>query len=238
MEKKIVIEQLKKYLVTEFKTDDKDSKKKFLSIVEGLTEDDISFGPLPTFFYGYLQCNSTGVGESSFGNTETRRTVARDYRTDELLFIDGHEDTCRKGLQLFLLKSGQTVVYYKKSEAETIAKRQGFEIHRQYFSDLNITLRDHRLNRYQLHYTKEPFTLPIRAIFGKTKQDEKFVLGYVYTKNETEHIVFEIQEPPKAEKSKLSTGCLLGLLGLVFPPLWIGLLFYELVKAQKKRMIG
>ncbi len=219
MEKTTVLQHLKRHVETELIPRSKNDKqqKKLVSKLKSLTEADLSFGPLPKYSYGYLECNSTGVGRSTFGNTETQRTVSRDYVTDEVLFIDGHEETCKKGLELLLLKQGEQVNYFKKSEMKKVANRYGLLIHGQYFRDLNFSVHDHRVNRYVFHQTKQDFSAPIRAIFMRNeKDDKKITLGYVYEKDETEHVLIDIDH-----KELDGTGLknLLIPLGILFPPL-------------------
>lgn len=229
MEKSTALSHVKKHVKEQLKPKAETDKRinKILPVLEGLKEEDLSFGPLPKYFCGYLECNSTGVGRSTFGNTETQRTVARDYVTDECLFIDGHEGTCKKGLELLLLKEGQQVNYYKKSEMKKVANKYGVLIHSQYFRDLNFSVSDHRVNRYTFHQTKEEFSAPIRAIFMKDKEeDKKIKLGYVYEKDGQEYVLVEIDHNQIGIKKRLNG--LLILLGIMFPPLGFLLLLYHI----------
>ena len=219
MEKTTVLQYLKRHVETELKASPQKDKreKRLLSQLGSLSERDISFGPLPKYVYGYLECNSTGVGRSTFGNTETQRTVSRDYVTDEILFIDGHEATCKKGLELLLLKQGERINYFKKSEMKKAANHYGVLIHGQYFRDLNFSVYDHRVNRYVFRQTKQEFSAPIRAVFMKNeKEDKKILLGYVYEKDRTESVLIDIDYKELNGKGLKN---LLIPLGILFPPL-------------------
>lgn len=232
MEKSTVLLHLQEYLKNEFQSAANQNKRLqgLLPKLKSMKAEDISFGPLPTFFCAYLQCNSTGVGESSYQTTDTRTTVARDYQTDEFLFADGDEGTCQKGLELIMLKPGENIQYQRKSDIEKIAKKYGWQVHGQYFRSLNISMRDHRLNSCEIKYTKQPFKLPIRAIFGRINEDQKAVLGYVYEKDGDEYILIEINAP-ESENKATAKNLFFILLCIVFPPL-------ILVYFIKKRWVG
>ncbi len=196
-------------------------RRNYLNMLEAVTEDDISFGDCPNYFHAYLKCNSTGVGTSSFEGSKTQRTVSMDYNTDEYLFIDGHESTAVKGLEIFYLKPDEVVNYYSKKDMKKIANSYGIKLHHQQFSDLNITLNNHRVNRYTANITKGPFSYPIRPIFVSVFDVEQPILvGYVYEKEEEEYIIIELEESRLKGKNK--SGCSPWmLLGIIFPPILI-----------------
>ena len=236
MEKSEILKHLKNYI--ESKTASKNQKAidPLVSKLTSITEEAISIGNAPKYFFAYLECNSTGVGTSTFKGTETQRTVARDYIVNEHLFIDGDIETGKKGLSMFYLKPGQTINYCSKDNIEKLAKEEGFKIHLQYFRDLNFTLEDHRLNRHKVHITKEPFSFPIRPIIATVSTDgDKLTIGFVYEKDGKEHIIIE----PIEEKPKPKFGCAPWMfLGFIFPPILIVAVIVLLAKYKKEQMIG
>ncbi|MBQ8311562.1 MAG: hypothetical protein IJX80_11180 [Clostridia bacterium] len=240
MEKKEILYYLCDFIESKQKNETDKKTERLLSVLKSVTEEAISFGDAPSYFFAYIECNSTGVGTSSFQGTETQRTVARDYVTDEYLFIDGHVNAGAKGLSLFFLNPNQTINYYKKSDIVKVAKEFGFRIHLQYFQDLNFTLSDHRLNRHTVKITKGPFTYPIRPIFATvSEQGEKITIGYIYEKDGQEYIIIEPEDYGEVRKKAHKSGCAPWMLfGLVFPPIFLVALLVWMIKAKKERMVG
>ena len=113
MEKTEVLSYVQRFIEAKQKGEVNKETARLISALKFVTAEGISFGNAPSWFCAYLECNSTGVGKSSFQGTETQRTVARDYVTDEYVFIDGHIGAGAKGLSLFCLKPGETVNYQK-----------------------------------------------------------------------------------------------------------------------------
>ena len=212
-----------------------------MDCLKGIKAEDIAIGEEPEYFYAYMECNSTGVGESSFGGTTTQRTVALDYKTDEFLFIDGHVSAGQKGLEIFLLKPGETINFYKKDDIVKVAKTHGFNLHMQYFRDLNFRLTDHRLNRYTVKVTHGPTTYPIRPILAKyNDKGNMCTIGYLYEKDGMEYIIIE---PADIDSDKdaffKKTGCAPWMfLGFLFPPIFLVAIFVMLVKYYKERFLG
>lgn len=239
MEKKIILQYLRDYIRSET---DKNGGKQTSSLKEldAVTEQRLFFGEQPQYFFARIECNSTGVGTSRFKGTETRRTVARDYVTDEHLYIDGHLGTGVKGLELFFLKPGQTINYYKKSDIEKVAKQTGYQLHAQSFRDLNFMITDHRLNRHAIKLTQKPFTYPIRPIMAVvSERGKKRTIGYIYEKDGSEHIIIAPENSEDGENAKKKKGCAPWMfLGFLFPPIFIVAIFVWLVKVQKERMAG
>ena len=235
--KKEIIRCIKKHIAEKSEQPLDKKSKKALAVLGAIEEEDISFGNAPQYYFAQIECNSTGVGTSSFQGTETQRTVAMDYVTDETLFIDGHEGAGRKGLELFYLKPNQTIRYYKKSDTVKAAKEYGFRLHLQKFRDLNFTLNDHRLNRYTVHITRKPFSFPIRPIHATVISKDKAVIGYIYEKDSEEYILIDPEDLLRTGE-KDSGYALWILLGFFFPPILLVLGFLWLVKIQKERMIG
>ncbi len=204
-----------------------------------ISPEDIYFGDAPQYFVAYINCNSTGVGESTYGNTKSQRTVARDYVTDEYLFIDGHLGAGKKGLELFYLKQGEIINFYSKDDIVKTAKEYGFNLHLQYFRDLNYSLTDHRLNRYNVNVTKGPFTYPVRPIFATTSKSKQVLIGYTYQANGTEYIIIEPERSKKVSELKEKTGCAPWMFfGFVFPPILLAAAFVLIGKYYKRRWRG
>lgn len=240
MEKSQILNHLGKFIESRQKNEVDKKTARLLQVLKTVTEDSISFGDAPKYFFAYIECNSTGVGTSRFQGTETQRTVARDYITDEHLFIDGHVGAGVKGLELFYLKPNQTINYRLKSDIIKVAKEYGFQLHMQHFRDLNFTLSDHRLNRHTVKVTKGPFAYPIRPIFATISQKgEKIAIGYIYEKDGKEYIIIEPEDPAEIKKAANKSGCAPWMfLGFVFPPIFLVAIFVWLVKAQKERWVG
>ncbi len=239
MNNKEIITHLQKHIETKAETNTK--TRKLLNYLKDITEEDIIIGEDVKYYNAYIECNSTGVGESSFEGAKTQRTVSLDYTTKEHLFVDGHIGAGAKGLSLFVLKPGETTQYYSKNDIVKIAKRRGFELHSQKFRDLNFRLTDHRLNRYNVHITKGPKSCPIRPILARyNDKGDMCTIGYLYEKAGLEYIIIEPAEMVSEEKDFFKKiGCAPWmLLGLVFPPLFVVAIFVILVKYYKERFVG
>lgn len=212
------------------------------SALKSIREENVFLGDAPKYFFARIECNSTGVGESRFEGTKTQRTVARDYVTDERLFIDGHIEAGAKGLSLFYLQPGQTINYFSKDDIVKVAKEYGYQLHLQHFRDLNFLLTDHRLNRHTIKITQGPFSYPIRPIFAViNEKGEKITIGYIYEKDGEEYIIIEPEDPQKYEKDqkKRKIGCAIFILIGLFCPLALPiLLLVWYVKYKKERMRG
>lgn len=222
MSKLNVLNYLNECIEKELENEDiSKQRRQFLYALKNVTVDDITFGDTPSYFCAYLTCNSTGVGTSSFGSSTTQRTVSMDYTTDELLFIDGHEGTAVKGLEIFYLNPGEVINYHKKSDMKKVANSYGVKLHSQQFHDLNISLNDHRVNRYKANITKSPFSYPIRPIFvAMFEVEQPILVGYIYELEGQEYIIIELKEEQMREKSSSIFSPWM-LLGLIFPPILI-----------------
>lgn len=242
MEKKEILMHLRSFIESKKGTATETDKKaiRTLTALEEVTEEDITVGDEPKYFNAYIECNSTGVGESSFGGTQTRRTVALDYTTDTHLFVDGHMGAAQKGLSLFVLKPGQTTAYYSKEDIVKVAKTHGYNLHAQKFRDLNFIITDHRLNRYDIKVTKGPTSYPIRPIIATVNdKGDTCTIGYLYEKDGAEYIIIEPDDISAAKASSNSFGCAPWMfLGFVFPPIFFVALIVMFAKFQKERMIG
>ncbi len=240
MDKTKIMQQLGEFIQSKQSGEIDRNTAQLLAVLRTVTEDDIFAGDKPTFFFASITCNSTGVGRSMFKGTESQRTVAKDYVTDEYLFVDGHTKTAEKGASLFLLKPGQTINYYKKEDIVKVAKEFGFQLHLRDFRDLNYTLYDHRLNRHTVNVTKGPFTYPIRPVFASTDATpDKFAIGYIYEKEGLEYVIIEPEDPKDAARAKNKSGCAPWMfLGIFCPPILIVAAFVMLINAKKERMRG
>ena len=239
MNNKEIITHLQKHLETNAQTNTK--TKNLTSRLKDITEEDIILGDDVKYYNAYIECNSTGVGESSFGGTKTKRTVSLDYTTREHLFVDGHIGAGEKGLSLFVLNPRESSQYYSTNDIVKIAKRRGFELHSQKFRDLNFRLTDHRLNRYNIHITNGPITYPIKPILARyNDKGDICTIGYLYEKDGLEHIIIEPSEMVSDEKNffkKIGFAPWM-LFGIVFPPLLIVAIFVILVKYYRNRFLG
>lgn len=227
MNKEEILSQLRTYLATEG-AELKNISKDMYYELQRVDSEDIRLGQTPTYFYANMECNSTGVATSSFKGSETQRTVALDYVTDAYLFVEGHEGAAKYGLSIFLLKKGEKISFYKKTDAEKLAKQYGHLLHFQKFSDLNLSMCSHRLNRYRLNIIEGPLSCPIRPILAINSKGKEMTVGYVYELNGTEHIIIA---PEQKEKKK--TGCAPWMfLGFIFPPIFIVALFVMVMKGK------
>jgi len=235
MEKSTILKNLRSFI--ESKERDKLDKRtaRFYDSLNGVDESRITIGKEPKYFTACLECNSTGVGVSSFEGTETQRTVSLDYITNEILFIDGHTKAAENGICIFYLKPNQKIdlEYYKKSDIEKAAKNYGYQLHKQNFNDLNFFMREHRLNRYKVHIKKGPFSYPIRPVFATLDGDKTVTVGYVYEKDGKEYVLIEPQLPKsKAELLGCATTALFGILLL---PVALCFSLFKGISGRKKQ---
>ncbi len=224
MEYSEIFEKLQIYIASKESTGETLTKKerKKLDVLKSITVEMLSLGNKPQYFFARMECNSTAVGSSYYDGTETRRTVAQDYVTPEYLFIDGHEGTCKKGLELFYLKANQTINYYKKDDIKKVANRYGYLMHAQNFRDLNFTVSSHRINRYKVHLTRDPFSFPIQPIYVQMPDaEDKSVIGYLYEFNGSENVIIEPEKITTSKKSIVNGTFFKILLFICCPPIGI-----------------
>lgn len=238
MEKREILKHLRDFIEAKKGTDVDKGLLRTLEALENVKEEDILIGEEPKLFNAYMECNSTGVGESRFEGTKTQRTVALDYVTDEYLFADGHMGAAQKALSLFVLKPEETTTFRSKEDIAKAAKEYGFILHSQKFRDLNFLMVSHRLNRYTTKITKGPKSYPVRPIFAKLDdKKDPFTIGYVYVKDGAEYIIIEPEEASGFGKLANSFGCAPWMfLGLIFPPILVvaaAVIIYKYIKANK-----
>ena len=236
MEKTEILRHLRSFIQSKENGELDKKTAQAIEVWKSIKEEDVVIGNFPKYFWAYISCNSTGVGTSSFGGTETRRTIARDYVTDEYLFVDGDMAAAQKGFSLLLLKDGENINFYSIQDTVKLAKQQGYRLHAQEFHDLNFAMSDHRLNRHKVNVTKGPFSIPIRPIYAIVSDEgQQITVGYVYEKDGMEYIIVEPEDPAQKKKKRFALWL---LLGFIFPPIWLVALFFWLVKSTKERWIG
>ena len=160
--------------------------------------------------FGTVHGNSTAVGTKADGYSDITRTVSMDFHSDTYLFVDKSNNTTasfvRKAQSLLKKYKDYDVKY--KVEAEEIANKVGKAFCRESLNDLNFTLSEYRLNRYEL-VEKNDFTLPIREIkantfFENTKRT--VTIGYWWIDNNGDErvlIYFDNDSVPMSGKNKL-----------------------------------
>ncbi len=236
MNKLEILKHLKLKISNKLEGEDKvsKSKKKLYNELLNASENDISFRDCPTYFFAYMQCNSTGVGTSSFEGSTTQRTVALDYSTDQYLFFDGHQGAAQQGLEIFFLKQGETIQFYNKKQMEELATNYGYRLHLQQFRDLNFFLKSHRLNRYTAKITQGPFSYPIRPVFVAVISNEKPVfIGYLFEKDGHEYIIIDLDNTWESNEKK--SGCSPWMfLGFLFPPVLVVAIIVMLYRILKE----
>jgi len=213
-----VISRLQRYF-TEDNWLDKAKKKNpnFASTIENLSAEKIHFGKQPTFVRGYVSGNSTASGESTYGDTTTRRTISMDFTTDEKLFIsysNKADDTTCQAAADYVLKGFTNRDIYHQSDARSIAEKHGKNVCNRSLLDLNFFMKDYRLNRYDLHLTTNPFTVPIWPIYADITDEngkayQKWI-GYWYTKNNEDFIHLNIGVPMTGKNKMILFGAIAG----------------------------
>ena len=83
-----VIKELKSFFNSEEWKKLRSKNPKYIDWIENLTDKDIFFGDSPKFIKGKVWGNSTGVGESTYGNTTTQRTISMDHISLNKCFVD------------------------------------------------------------------------------------------------------------------------------------------------------
>ena len=224
-----VINRLKRYLNEEdWLVRARKKNPHFASEIENLSEKQISFGDQPTLTRGYIKGNATGSGENTYGDTTTRRTVSIDFTTDEKLFAQiGNKasmETCRAATEYVLTGFNASDVL-ETLDARKVADERGKYLCRQSLSDLNFSMNDYRLNRYNIVTTSDPFRVPIWPIMAtieseKGKEREIF-LGYFYTSNKKNYIHLNIAIPLTGKQKWTIFGVISGIVLVLIAILYI-----------------
>ena len=214
-----VISRLKRYLTEkEWLAKARSKNADFANAIESLTADKISFGKQPTLIRGYVSGNSTASGEKTYGDTTTKRTTSIDFTTDEMLFVSDHNAadmaTCRAAAT-YVLDNFSASDVHGKSEARSIAERRGKELCRQALYDLDFSMQECRLNRYNIHTTTDAFTVPIWPIYATIKDskgnDKSIGIRYYYTYKNENYIHLSIDVPMTGKQKLIVFGVVAGL---------------------------
>jgi len=212
--KERVISELKAYLNSEKWQGLRNKNSKFTNWIEQLSEKDVVFGANPKFITAQVWGNSTAVGESSYGDTTTQRTIAMDHLSSNKCFVDISNKADKKTLKRGFANFGFTSEkFYYQTQASEIAKKDGKYKTESNLRSLNFTQKSHRLNSYDLRYTSDVISCSLWPIYAK--QDEKDVfLGFWEEHNGKAEIDFEIT-PPMTPLKKLITFGVIGAVVLI-----------------------
>ena len=213
-----VIVRLQRYLKEKAWLEKATKKNPFFAHeIESLTADQISFGYQPTFVRGYITGNSTGSGESTYGDTKTKRTTSIEFNTGEKLFIADNNkaltETCRAAAS-YVMDGFSPSDVISKRDARSVAEKYGKERCREALSDLNFPMSEYRLNRYAVHTTSDAFRVPIWPIYASiqtVKGDKKDIfIGYYYTSQNDKYIHLDIDVPLTGAQKWIIFGAIAG----------------------------
>ncbi|MBO5906591.1 MAG: hypothetical protein J6Q85_00360 [Clostridia bacterium] len=216
VEKNQVIDRLRRYLnENEWLEKARNKNPDFAQAIEGIQADSIYFGDGPILSRGYVWGNSTGSGESTYGDTTTKRTTSIDFNTDEYLIVADENAasmaTCRAATR-YVLDGYNTSDVITKYEARSIAEKEGKRLCRQALSDLNFGMSECRLNRYGIEYTSEPIKVPIWPIFtdivDSNGKSTSVHLGYYYRCDNKDYIQMDISVPMTAKNKLIMFGAI------------------------------
>ncbi len=217
-----VIAELKTYLESDKWKKLRTKNPKYTQWIENITDKDISFGPNPKFILGKVYGNSTAVGESSYGNTTSQRTISLDHVSVTKCFVDLSNRADKKTL----LKAHKAYYtgsqFYYQNQAREIAKQDGKYKTYEHLSDLNFNSKSYRLNRYNIEYVGETKSCSLWPILAKQGERNVFI-GYRDEHTGKSVIDFEIV-PPMPPVKKLIIG------GIVVAIIAIGALVFSLGK--------
>lgn len=214
-----VISRLKRYLNEGGWIDKARSKNPdFANAIEALTPEQIIFGNQPTLIRGYVSGNATGIGEKTYGDTQTRRTTSIDFTTDEKLFISDYNKasvaTC-KAAATYVFDAFRESDVLAKSEARSVAEKRGKSVCREALSDLDFYMKEYRLNRYNIHTTSDAINVPIWPIYAKIKNpkgvEKEIFIGYYYTSKKENYIHLNIDIPLTGKQKLTVFGIIAGI---------------------------
>lgn len=174
----------------------------FARKIQALTARDISFGDNPEFFTAHMEGNCTAVGEKTYGDTKTQRTISFDFSTVIYLFLSpgntAERKTCKDALKYINELKGYDK-YHSIESSESLATQFGKQLARQNLSDLNFSMDEFRLNRWHQQQRSEMYRPPIWPIYGQISKEngkpQKVHLGYWYRNNGEDYVGFEIDVP-------------------------------------------
>ena len=206
-----VIGQLKKHFESEEwqRTRTKDSK--YAEWLENLTDKDITFGDSPKFIYGKVWGNSTGVGESTYGETTTQRTISIDHLSENICFVDlmnkADKKTLQRAFKNFRLAGGK---FYNQDKVYDLAEKEGKRAVKRNLEDLNFSFKSHRLNRYKMQYTSDVITCSLWPIYAK-KDDQKKFIGFWEERDGNAKIDLDLYSPMTTKGKIITIGVIAAL---------------------------
>lgn len=193
----------------------------FANALKNIKTTDISYTANPCFRIGYLEGNSTGVGEDS----TTTRTLALDWTSKT--YTIGLSDNVPVKLQRYAASEFGYSNYIHHTSCGSEAEDIGDELLKQDFSDLNFSTKETRLNRWNYVWTSDQFTLPYWGITadivykGKAKT---ILLGYYWEKDNDIWTCMDYDVPMSTKKKLIITFSIIGaVVALVLAILIIGL---------------
>ncbi|MBO5214609.1 MAG: hypothetical protein J6B79_00275 [Clostridia bacterium] len=176
-----VIAKLQSYLKSDAWQKLKNKNKKYTQFLESLTEEDIDWGAKPGFIKGRVYGNSTGSGESTYGDTTTRRTVSINHVTNEKWFVPLSCKASKKTLERAFENFGFKSEFYYYKDVRALAEKDGkLEVNSDLYS-LNFIPKEYRLNTYNVEYTSEIYWCKLWPIVAKKTIDGKkmqYEIGY------------------------------------------------------------
>ncbi|MBR2967001.1 MAG: hypothetical protein IKC52_06020 [Clostridia bacterium] len=175
------LQALKNYISSEQWQKNAKKHKKIHEILQNATADNIVFGGKPKFVLGRVVGNATGVGESTYGDTTTRRTVSMNFTSGQKCFVDLGCTADEGTLERAYKKNFTGSKYYHQREASEIAESVGGSEVRSHLYDLNFTPKSTRINRYHIEYTSEVYTYKLWAIYvtyQKGRKQKQIKIGY------------------------------------------------------------
>ena len=155
--------------------------KKIHEILQNATAENIVFGSKPRFVLGKVVGNATGVGESTYGDTTTRRTVSMNFSSSQRCFVDLGCTADEGTLERAHKKNFTGDKFFYQREASEIAESVGGAKVRSHLRDLDFTPQSTRINRYHIEYTSEVYTYKLWAIYvtyQKGRKQKKIKIGY------------------------------------------------------------
>ncbi len=204
--KERVISELKAYFESVAWQSLRKKNFKYTEWIEKINEENLFFGENPKFITGQVWGNSTGVGESVYGDTTTQRTIALDHLSINKCFVDLSNKADKKTLKRGFANFGFTSekFYFQKQIAD-IAREDGKYKTQSNLRSLNFTPKSYRLNRYSLRYTGETISCSLWPIYAKQGKKDVF-LGFWEEHNGKAQIDFEIKPPMTPLKKFIAIG--------------------------------
>lgn len=216
-EKVFVLEAFKRYCADGGLKQIKKKSPRLAEQMRALLPEDIDLGPRPYLIFCCVEGNSTAVGESTFGNTISQRTVSIDHCTEPKLFMMNNNAADKRDCKKAALRFNYGDRVYKGTDDFYLAEAQGRELCKRDLSDLNFSMKSYRLNRWKLVRAGEPFNAPIRHIYANIKsgnKQKKISLGYLVDKNGVLNADFNVTIP--ALRRRLAVVCGVGVAFALF----------------------